>query len=83
MNRTTIYGAHVKLVRTVFIHNITTIFAMLKPVVSPTYHYPTVIIQYCDIVFISQVVKFNRLSDFPRLYISHTKLLKITYAAQH
>ena len=51
----------------------TSLNVVLKPVVSPTYHYPTVIIQYCDIAFISQVAKFRSLSDFPRLYISHTK----------
>ena len=33
--------------------------AQSKSVLSPTYHYPTVIIQYCDIVFISQVEKIT------------------------
>ena len=57
---------------TVFRRNKTD-FVVLKPLISPTYHYPAVPADYCDIVFISMVVKFHRLNYFPRLYISHAK----------
>ena len=53
--------------------------SLVKPSITPTNHYPTVIIQYCGIVFISQVLKSHRLSDFPKLYISHTKPTPVSY----